>query len=182
MEIDLTTGTQLAYTAPDITLSIHDFREHIQLVLQTHGYENWQGGESNLLLSRSLIGRLSNSSHTNFRYNVQHVADHLASRGIRAIPGQMHNTDRLQGLQWVIRPATIVSTNNPQSSSIRTRTDGSLAVQFGDYTNTTAISNNNILTNEQDLEELDREFVAMITCDDYNSDCDQEIISDWNSE
>ncbi|WOL20207.1 hypothetical protein Cni_G29011 [Canna indica] len=92
MEIDLTTGTQLAYTAPDMTLSIHDFRDHIQLVLQTHGYQGWQGGESNLLLSRSLIGRLSNSIHTNFRYNVQHVADHLASRGIRAIPGQIKST------------------------------------------------------------------------------------------
>ncbi|WOL01111.1 lysine histidine transporter 1-like isoform X1 [Canna indica] len=124
MEVDLTAGTQLAYIAPDITISIHDFREHIQLVIQTHGYTGWQGGESNHLLSRSLLGRLSNTSHTNFRYNVQHVADHLASRGIRAIPGQIRTIESLQGQQWIIRPATIATTRNPQTSSIKTRTDG----------------------------------------------------------
>jgi hypothetical protein len=136
MEIDLTSGTQLAYTAPDMTLSIHDFMNHIQVVIQTHGYEAWQGGESNLLLSRSLIGRLSNTSHTNFRYNVQNVADHLASRGIRAIPGQVRSTAELRGRQWVIRPTTAPAVQNPQTARIRARTDGSLAVRFGGYTAT----------------------------------------------
>ena len=85
MEIDLTGGAQLAYTAPDLMMSIHDFFNHIQLVVQTHRYDNWQAGESNLLISRSLIGRLSNDSFTRFNYNIQNVADHLASHGVQGI-------------------------------------------------------------------------------------------------
>ena len=92
MEMDLTGGVQLAYTAPDMMMSIHDFFNNVQLVIQTHGYENWQAGKSNMLISRSLIGRLSNDSFTRFNYNIQNVADHLASHGVQAIPGRSHIT------------------------------------------------------------------------------------------
>jgi len=163
MEIDLTSGTQLAYSAPDMTISIHDFHNHIQLAVQTHGYEAWQGGESNLLLSRSLIGRLSNTSYTNFRYNVQNVADHLASRGIRAIPGQIHTTVDLRGRQWNVRPAHAPMVQNPQTARIRTRTDGSLSIKFGGYT--AAAPTEDVRVGELDEEILDEEELAlMLTC------------------
>ena len=97
MEMDLTSRTQLAYIAPNIMLGIRDFYNHVELVIQTHGYNAWQAGESNLLLSRSLIGRLSNTSFTNFRYNVQNISDYLTSRGVQAIPGQRHSTFELRG-------------------------------------------------------------------------------------
>ncbi|KAJ4804401.1 polyprotein [Rhynchospora pubera] len=180
MEMDLTSGTQLAYTAPDMTLSIRDFRDHIQLVIQTHGYEGWQGGESNLLLSRSLIGRLSNTSHTNFRYNVQNVADHLASRGVRAIPGSQRTTTELRGRQWLVRPAVISQAQNPQVARIRARTDGSLSVRFAGYTTTTP--EQEAIRGENDEEELEQEFINLLTLDDdwpYEDDPDfPEIYSD----
>ncbi|KAJ4731119.1 polyprotein [Rhynchospora pubera] len=180
MEIDLTSGTQLAYTAPDMTLSIRDFRDHIQLVIQTHGYEGWQGGESNLLLSRSLIGRLFNTSHTNFRYNVQNVADHLASRGVRAIPGSQRTTTELRGRQWLVRPAVISQAQNPQVARIRARTDGSLSVRFAGYTTTTP--EQEAIRGENDEEELEQEFINLLTLDDdwpYEDDPEfPEIYSD----
>ncbi|KAG6532385.1 hypothetical protein ZIOFF_006225 [Zingiber officinale] len=82
MEIDLSEGTQLVYIAPNLLISIEDFFHHIELAIQTHGYENWNYAESNLLITRGLIGRLSNTSHAGFRYNIQNVADYLASTGI----------------------------------------------------------------------------------------------------
>ncbi|KAJ4792967.1 polyprotein [Rhynchospora pubera] len=180
MEMDLTSGTQLAYTAPDMTLSIRDFRDHIQLVIQTHGYEGWQGGESNLLLSRSLIGRLSNTSHTNFRYNVQNVADHLASRGVRAIPGSQRTTTELRGRQWLVRPAVISQAQNLQVARIRARTDGSLSVRFAGYTTTTP--EQEAIRGENDEEELEQEFINLLTLDDdwpYEDDPEfPEIYSD----
>ncbi|KAJ4773202.1 polyprotein [Rhynchospora pubera] len=180
MEMDLTSGTQLAYTAPDMTLSIRDFRAHIQLVIQTHGYEGWQGGESNLLLSRSLIGRLSNTSHTNFRYNVQNVADHLASRGVRAIPGSQRTTTELRGRQWLVRPAVISQVQNPQVARIRARTDGSLSVRFAGYT--TITPEQEAIRGENDEEELEQEFINLLTLDDdwpYEDDPEfPEIYSD----
>ena len=82
MEMDLTHGSQLAYIGPNMMLSIWDFYNHIQLVIQTHGYDTWRAGESNLLLTRSLIGRLSNTSYTGFRYNINNVSDYLTSQGV----------------------------------------------------------------------------------------------------
>ncbi|KAJ1700152.1 hypothetical protein LUZ63_008664 [Rhynchospora breviuscula] len=180
MEMDLTSGTQLAYTAPDMTLSIRDFRDHIQLVIQTHGYEGWQGGESNLLLSRSLIGRLSNTSHTNFRYNVQNVADHLASRGVRAIPGSQRTTAELQGRQWLVRPAVISQIQNPQAARIRARTDGSLSVRFSGYA--TTVPEQEIIRGENDEEELEleQEFINLLTIVDDELPFVFTIDDDWS--
>ncbi|KAJ1685823.1 hypothetical protein LUZ63_017213 [Rhynchospora breviuscula] len=180
MEMDLTSGTQLAYTAPDMTLSIRDFRDHIQLVIQTHGYEGWQGGESNLLLSRSLIGRLSNTSHTNFRYNVQNVADHLASRGVRAIPGSQRTTAELQGRQWLVRPAVISQIQNPQAARIRARTDGSLSVRFSGYA--TTVPEQEVIRGENDEEELEQEFINLLTTIDDELPFVFTIDDDWSFE
>ncbi|KAJ1696695.1 hypothetical protein LUZ63_005207 [Rhynchospora breviuscula] len=134
MEMDLTSGTQLAYTATDMTLSIRDFRDHIQLVIQTHGY------------------------------NVQNVTDHLASRGVRAIPGSQRTTTELQGRQWLVRPAVISQVQNSQVARIRARTDGSLSVRFAGYTTTTP--EQEVIRGENDEEELEQEFINLLTIDD----------------
>nr|GEU79030.1 ORFIII-like polyprotein [Tanacetum cinerariifolium] len=55
MEIDLSAGTQLVYMFPDMVLSIDDFHNHIEVAIQTHGYDTWQGGESNLLVTMAMI-------------------------------------------------------------------------------------------------------------------------------
>ncbi|KAJ3708598.1 hypothetical protein LUZ61_012303 [Rhynchospora tenuis] len=181
MEIDLTSGSQLSYTAPDMTMSIRDFRNHLQLVIQTHGYENWQGGERNMLLSRSLIGRLSNTSHTNFRYNVQNVADHLASRGVRAIPGSIRTAEELQGRQWIVRPAQISQIQNPQAATIHSRTDGSLLVRFSGYAATQP--SEDVVRGQHDEEDLDQEFINLLTLDEYMPwELDEgipEVPEDW---
>ncbi|KAJ3689111.1 hypothetical protein LUZ61_018275 [Rhynchospora tenuis] len=182
IEIDLTSGSQLSYTAPDMTMSIRDFRNHLQLVIQTHGYENWQGGESNMLLSRSLIGRLSNTSHTNFRYNVQNVADHLASRGVRAIPGSIRTAEELQGRQWIVRPAQISQIQNPQAATIHSRTDGSLLVRFSGYAATQP--SEDVVRGQHDEEDLDQEFINLLTLDEYMPwELDEgipEVPEDWS--
>lgn len=48
IEIDMERGTQMTFMAPDMMMSIHDFFNHIELTIQTRGYENWEGAESNL--------------------------------------------------------------------------------------------------------------------------------------
>ncbi|GJW70536.1 hypothetical protein Tco_0127453 [Tanacetum coccineum] len=56
MEVDLSAGTQLVYTFPDMILSVNDFHNHVEVAIQTHGYDTWQGGESNLLIKHQLYG------------------------------------------------------------------------------------------------------------------------------
>ncbi|KAG6508127.1 hypothetical protein ZIOFF_033489 [Zingiber officinale] len=70
MEVDLTYGSQLVYVIPDTMLTISDFYQNIQVSILTRGYENWQNGEANLLITRGLVGRLSNTPNVGFAYNI----------------------------------------------------------------------------------------------------------------
>ncbi|GKF76651.1 hypothetical protein Tco_0229121 [Tanacetum coccineum] len=67
MEVDLSAGTQLVYTFPDMILSVNDFHNHVEVAIQTHG--------------------LPNTSYMGFQYSVENVVDHLTTTGITAIPG-----------------------------------------------------------------------------------------------
>ncbi|GJY12100.1 hypothetical protein Tco_0381409 [Tanacetum coccineum] len=104
MEVDLAQGTQLVYMVPDMMMSINDFHDHLRVSIQTHGYEAWHGGESNLLVTLSMVGRLSNTSYVGFNYNIENVVDHLSTRGISAIPGERRTMEELEGQSWHLKP------------------------------------------------------------------------------
>lgn len=112
MEVDMSTGTQLVYVVPDMMMSVEDFYEHVQLAVQTRGYEGWQG-ESNLIVTTALVGRLTNTSYASFRYNVQNVAEHLATNGIQAIPGQPRTIEQLKGERWELKTTRVVRAQTP---------------------------------------------------------------------
>jgi hypothetical protein len=86
----------------------------------------------------------------------------LASRGIRAIPGQMR-TEELRGRQWIIKPVATPSMANPQEARIRPRTHGSLSIRFSGYS--AAGPQENIIIDEHDEEMLEQEAALMIYCD-----------------
>ncbi|GJY96830.1 hypothetical protein Tco_0513740 [Tanacetum coccineum] len=110
-EVDLSAGTQLVYTFPDMILSVNDFHNHVEVAIQTHGYDTWQGGESNLLITMALTGRLSNTSYMGFQYSVENVVDHLTTTGITAIPGERRSIEELEGMSWHLKP--------PEQASVR---------------------------------------------------------------
>nr|GEV01482.1 ORFIII-like polyprotein [Tanacetum cinerariifolium] len=58
MEVDLSAGTQLVYMFPDMVLSIDDFHNHVEVAIQTYGYDTWKRGESNLLVTMAMIAQL----------------------------------------------------------------------------------------------------------------------------
>ncbi|GJR42812.1 hypothetical protein Tco_1310915 [Tanacetum coccineum] len=43
MEVDLFAGTQLVYMFSDMVQSIDDFHNHVEVAVQTYGYDTWQG-------------------------------------------------------------------------------------------------------------------------------------------
>ncbi|XP_074570356.1 uncharacterized protein LOC141826935 [Curcuma longa] len=136
MEIDLSGGTQLVYIAPNILISIEDFFHHIELAVQTHGYEDWNAAESNLLITRGLIARLTNTSHAGFRYNIQNVTDYLASNGIRAVPASPRTTAELQGMRWILKPPEAPQIRNPEAVRTTNLMDGSITLAFSGYHST----------------------------------------------
>ncbi|KAG6510099.1 hypothetical protein ZIOFF_028107 [Zingiber officinale] len=114
MEVDLSGDTQLVYIAPNILISVEDLFHHIELAIQTHGYEEWNTPESNLLITRGLIGILTNTNYAGFRYNVQNVADYLASAGIHAVAASPRTITELQGMRWILQPPATSQIRNPQ--------------------------------------------------------------------
>nr|GEW83097.1 TPA: orf y [Tanacetum cinerariifolium] len=133
MEVDLSAGTQLVYMFPDMVLSIDDFHNHVEVAIQTHGYDTWQGGEINLLVTMAMIGRLSNTSHMGFQYSVDNVVDHLTTTSITAIPGERKSIEELEGKSWNLKPSEQTTVCVPSRVAVNERLNRSLSLQFKRY-------------------------------------------------
>ena len=173
MEVDLSSGTQLVYMTPNMMLSLDDFHNHIEIVVQTHGYDDWVSGESNLLITLAMVGRLSNTSFVGFRYNVQDVADYLATNGVRAIPGQRIAIGELEGRDWRLQPAENQSLHQPSRVAVNTRLDGSISLRFENYRPimnmarySTDERDREILHNNEEEDTDEREFTTALAIEE----------------
>ncbi|KAG6527859.1 hypothetical protein ZIOFF_009993 [Zingiber officinale] len=133
MEVDLTQGSQMIYVIPEIMMTIGDFYRNIQISILTRGYEAWQNSEANLLITRGLVGSLSNTPNVGFAYEVQGVVDYLTSHGVKALPGRSFSTHRLQGLNWTINPTQITIPMQPSEVNSQTMLDGRISLSFNNY-------------------------------------------------
>ncbi|KAG6533348.1 hypothetical protein ZIOFF_007215 [Zingiber officinale] len=166
MEIDMTHGSQLVYVIPDTMLTISDFYRNIQVSILARGYENWRNGEANLLITRGLVGRLSNTPNVGFAYEIQNVVDYLASHGVRALPGRSYNTRDVLGHNWIIRQSTVNIPMQPTEVNTRNMLDGSVSLQFDQYQAATSSSlpkfNSKDEEIQSDEEELTSHTIAVI--------------------
>nr|QVG60622.1 ORFIII polyprotein [Banana streak MY virus]QVG60625.1 ORFIII polyprotein [Banana streak MY virus] len=133
MEVDLAEGNQLVYVIPNIMMTIGDFYRHIQISIRTRGYDSWEGGEANLLITRSITARLSNTSNVGFAYQINRVAEYLRTRGVKAIDATKHDARRFQHGEWNLRPSTAIVPVQPTSVSSAVNYDRSISLRFGDY-------------------------------------------------
>nr|GFB42825.1 TPA: orf y [Tanacetum cinerariifolium] len=136
MEVDLSAGTQLVYTFPDMILSVNDFHNHVEVAIQTHGYDTWQGGESNLLITMALTGRLSNTNYMGFQYSVENVVDHLTTNGITSIPGERRSIEELEGMSWNLKPHEQMTVRVPSRVAVNERLNISVSLRFERYRQT----------------------------------------------
>nr|GEU50081.1 hypothetical protein [Tanacetum cinerariifolium] len=107
---------------PDMVLSIDDFHNHVEVAIQTHGYDTWQGGESNLLVTMAMFGRLSNTSYMVFQYRLDNVVDHLTTTGITAIPDERRSVEELEGMMQII--------NKQEEHAFPTATDAKSSTSY----------------------------------------------------
>ncbi|GJX14306.1 Orf y [Tanacetum coccineum] len=133
MEVDLSAGTQLVYMFPDMVLSIDDFHNHVKVAIQTHIYDTWHGGESNLLVTIAMIGRLSNTSYMGFQYSMDNVVDHLTTTGITTMPGERRSVEELEGTSWNLKPSKQTSVRVPSRVAVIESLNRSLSLQFERY-------------------------------------------------
>ncbi|KAG6521149.1 hypothetical protein ZIOFF_018215 [Zingiber officinale] len=133
MEVDLTSGSQMIYVIPQIMMTIGDFYRNIQISILTRGYEAWQNSEANLLITRGLVGRLSNTHNVGFAYEIHGLVDYLTSPRVNALPGRSFSTRSLQGLNWVINPTQISIPLQPSEVNSQTMMDGRISLSFSNY-------------------------------------------------
>ncbi|CAD5178852.1 unnamed protein product [Musa acuminata subsp. malaccensis] len=133
MEVDLTRGSQLVYVVPDTMMTVGDFYRNIQLSILTRGYDTWQNGEANLLITRGLVGRLSNTPNVAFAYEISGVVDYLTSHGVRALPGRRYSTAEVRGRDWMIRPTQVSIPMQPAELRSRNLIDGRILISFENY-------------------------------------------------
>ncbi|GKD08162.1 hypothetical protein Tco_1187847, partial [Tanacetum coccineum] len=133
IEVDLSARTQLVYMFPDMVLRIDDFHNHVEVAIQTHGYDTWQGGESNLLVTMAMMGKLSNTSYMGFQYSVDNVVDHLTTTGITTIPGERRSVEELEGMRWNLKPSEQTMVHVPLRVEVNERLNRSLSLQFERY-------------------------------------------------
>ncbi|AIB53751.1 polyprotein [Pagoda yellow mosaic associated virus] len=134
MELDLSEGSQLVFTTPNLLCSIHDFYHHIQVAIITRGYDTWVAGESNLLITRGLVARVTNSSVSGFRFGIEGVLNYFNSRGVMAIKAQRRSTVPQRGIAWELRPSSIPRPiQAPTNAVIRETTRGTLSTRFSGY-------------------------------------------------
>lgn len=157
MEINLDQGTQLIYLAPNMMLSIQDFYNHMEISIQTRGYDEWQAAESNLLITKGIIARITNTGFAGFQYNIQNVTEYLASHGIRAFEGQPFQAQNL-GDRWIIRPPTIARNLLPASVQTNTLMDRTISVRFSGH-------HDNPLPEEPEMDDLDCEQIHVLLSD-----------------
>ncbi|KAG6472667.1 hypothetical protein ZIOFF_070142 [Zingiber officinale] len=166
MKVDISKGSQLIYVIPDIMMTIGDFFRNIQLTIAIRGYETWQNGEANFLVTRGLIGRLSNTPNVAFTYEVNGVVDYLTSHGVIALPGRRYTTRQLQGVNWVVRPTNTIIPLQPREASSNNLIDGRLSISFSNYQATPstheAIYNRNDDEVPSDEEELRLHTIAVL--------------------
>nr|GEX15166.1 TPA: orf y [Tanacetum cinerariifolium] len=104
-----------------------------EVVIQTHGYDTWQGGKSNLLVTMAMIGRLSNTSYMGCQYSVDNVVDHPTTTGITAIPGERRSIEELEGKSWNLKPFEQTTVRVPSRVAVNERLNRSLSLQFERY-------------------------------------------------
>ncbi|GJR13840.1 Orf y [Tanacetum coccineum] len=167
MEVDLSVGTQLVYTFPDMILSVNDFHNYVEVAIQTHGYDTWQGGESNLLITMALTGRLSNTSYMGFQYSVENVVDHLTTTGITAIPGERRSIEELEGMSWHLKPPEQTSVRVPSRVAVNERLNRSVSLRFERYRQTpqpprySVDQHDREVTRDDNLDEDEEHFIGI---------------------
>ncbi|GJV61603.1 Orf y [Tanacetum coccineum] len=147
MEVDLSAGTQLVYTFPDMILSVNDFHNHIEVAIQTHG--------------------LSNTSYMGFQYSVENVVDHLTTTSITAIPDERRSIEELKGMSWHLKPPEQTSVRVPSRVAVNERLNRSVSLRFKRYRQTpqpprySVDQHDREVTRDDNLDEDEEHFIGI---------------------
>ncbi|KAG6522372.1 hypothetical protein ZIOFF_019512 [Zingiber officinale] len=111
---------------------IDNLLQKLEHSILARSYENWQHGEANLLITRGLVGRLSNTPNVGFAYEVENVVDYQ-SRSSSPSRTKIQHQGCVLGQNWIIRQSVINILMQPTEVNTRNLLDGSVSLHFESY-------------------------------------------------
>ena len=126
----------ICYLAPDFMMKIKDFMEHIQLGIQTVGYEEMKTGD-NLMICVIFMGRITVSGKAQHKTHVKSVVTMLGSKHVDMIEPIEISSEENAGKNWDLskffeKPNT--SRNLiPKNANYFTNSKGEMSIRFNNY-------------------------------------------------
>ena len=150
IEVDMNDNKGIFYCSPDFSVSTQDI-DLLEIGIQTRGYEDLDK-KSNLLINIGFIGRLTDSSTTQYKLNIDGIISGISSKGVQMIKPMEISSEQFNGLDWNInknlrRKSQLV----PQENMMYRTLQGDYNLRFSDYINTN-------LTIESDSEAIDEQI------------------------
>ena len=142
IETDISNNKGIFYCSPNFTISTRDL-ELIEVGIQTKGYEDLIK-QSNLLINVGFIGKLTDSSTTQYRLNINGIISEMSSKGVKMIKPMAIDLEQFNGLDWnVNRNFRRKSILVPQENIMYKTIQGDYNLRFNNYqdTNVTIKSN-----------------------------------------
>ena len=149
-EVDMNENKGIFHCSPDFSVSTQDI-DLLEIGTQTSGYEDLDK-KSNLLINIGFIGRLTDSSTTQYKLNIDGIISRISSKRVQMIKPMEISSEQFNGLNWNInknlrRKSQLV----PQENMMYRTLQGDYDLRFSNYINTN-------LTIESDSEAIDEQI------------------------
>lgn len=151
MEVDMNNNIGIVYIAPNFTMDINDFYKHVKLVIQTKGYENFQG--KNILLDITFLGKCMSRHAPKIKIKLDKIIETLNSTGINFIKPMEIDSSILAGHEWnITNPNETAATIKPNNVVTYNNLNKSMSIRFKDY----GPSNQQEVETDEETEELSK--------------------------
>ena len=96
IEVDMSENKKIFYWSPDFSVSVKDL-ELFEIGIPTRGYEDLVK-RSNLLVNIGFIGKLTGSSTTKYKLNIDGKISEISSKGFKMINPKAIDSEQFNGL------------------------------------------------------------------------------------
>ena len=98
--IDMSENKRTFYCSPDFFVHVKDL-ELLEIGIQTRVYEDLVN-ISNLLVNIGFIGKLTDTSTTKYKLNIDGIISGISNKGVKIIKPMAIDSEQFNGLDWNI--------------------------------------------------------------------------------
>ena len=98
IEVDMSDNKGIFYCSPDFSISTRDI-DLLEIGIQTRGFEDLDK-QSNLLINTGFLGRLIDSSTTQYKLNIDGIISGISSKGFKMVKPVEISSEQFNGLDW----------------------------------------------------------------------------------